>query len=143
MALDVLSRLSEMSQSAVARLVVRSALNPLLWMSVTIALVCFGAAFLFKDDKFVKYLLVLVGSAPIILTCAVAGYFALRKPEKLQSEDYQLRHQTLNIIKEKGGRVTVDSVALEEIANPTPTAAPVEERQVPFDKQLPSPGADS
>lgn len=137
MPLDVLSRLSEMSQSAVARLTVRSALNPLLWMSATIGVVCFGAAYLFKDDKVLQYLLVIVGVAPILLTCTIAAYFAFTKPEKLQSEDYQLRHQTLNIIKEKGGRVTVDRVALEEIANPAPNPISSD------DKQLPPPREDS
>jgi hypothetical protein len=71
-----------------------------------------------------KTLLVLVGIVPILLTCAVAGYFAFRRPEKLQSEEYQLRQQTLNIIEEKGGRITVDKVSLEEIANP-PLSTPL------------------
>ena len=39
MPVDALSRLSQMAQSAVARLIVRSALNPLLWMSATIGTV--------------------------------------------------------------------------------------------------------
>jgi hypothetical protein len=55
---------------------------------------------------------------PILLTCVVAGYFAFWKSERLQSEEYQLRHQTLSIIEEKGGRIPIDSVSLQEIANP-------------------------
>jgi hypothetical protein len=118
MPIDVLDKLSELAHSAVARLTVKSALNPLLWMCGTISTICFAAAYLFRDDAVLKTLLVLVGIVPIMLTCTVAGYFAFRTPEKLQSEEYQLRQQTLNIIEEKGGRITVDKVSLEEIANP-------------------------
>jgi hypothetical protein len=72
MPVDVLRRLSELAQSAVAHLKVTSALNPLLWMCATVCSLCFATAYLFRDDRVAKYLLLLVGMLPIFLTCGIA-----------------------------------------------------------------------
>ena len=40
------------------------------------------------------------------------------KPEKLQSEDYQLRHEALGLIQQESGRGALDTVTVQAIANP-------------------------
>jgi hypothetical protein len=57
--------------------------------------------------------------APMIVACIAYCGFAIFKPEKLQSEDYQIRHESLQIIQEKGGVVPIGSTSLEAIANPS------------------------
>lgn len=55
---------------------------------------------------------------PVTITCVLAVYFAVFRPEKLQSEEYQIRHEALELIKEKGSRVEISPASLEVIANP-------------------------
>jgi hypothetical protein len=55
---------------------------------------------------------------PPIMACLGYGYFALCKPDKLQSEEYQLRHETLELIRQKGAHLPVSSASLDIVANP-------------------------
>jgi len=45
-------------------------------------------------------------------------YFMIFAPDKLQSEDYQIRHETLELIKQKGSSVEIEPSSLHAIANP-------------------------
>ncbi len=80
--------------------------------------ICFGAACWLHLDRTAMFVLIGVGSVPVLVTCAVSVYFAAFKPEKLQSEDYQLRQQAMILIQEKSGRMKLDAVSLEKIARP-------------------------
>jgi hypothetical protein len=115
--MDVVERVARLSQGAAQRLLVRSALNPMLWLAGVGAPVCFTFAYLFHDIEFARNLLLVVGTLPILFTCIGFCYFVLIKPEKLQSEDFQIRQQTLQIIQHKAGRINIDTSALESIAN--------------------------
>jgi hypothetical protein len=42
----------------------------------------------------------------------------MKAPEKLQSEDYQIRHETLELIKQKGTSLEISPTSLTVIANP-------------------------
>ena len=77
---------------------------------------CFLAAYFFDDN--IQIYLVIVGSLPII--ALVLGFvgFAVLDPKRLQSEDYQIRQQTLNLIEQRGGHINVDTISLDAIANP-------------------------
>ena len=120
MPIDLLEKLTHLTQSAAGRLTVRSALNPLLWFTAIMTPVCFVFAFLLRQDHLVLLILVAAGVLPMVLTSGVALYFAISKPERLQSEDYQLRSESLRIIREKGGRLKLDPASLESIAHPPP-----------------------
>jgi hypothetical protein len=61
---------------------------------------------------------VYVGSAPVVATVIGFFYFMIFSPEKLQSEEYQLRHETIELIKQKGSSIEVSPSSLEAIANP-------------------------
>jgi hypothetical protein len=67
----------------------------------------------------VELILFIAGISPIGLLAFVGIYLALYRPEKLQSEEYQLRRQTLELIHEKGGKIRVDPASLESIVIPT------------------------
>jgi len=127
MPLDILDKVAHLTQAAAGRLTVRSALNPFLWLCAIISPTCFLFAFLFRTNAAISAILVGAGIFPIVVTCLVGAFFAVFKPERLQSEDYQLRSESLRILREKGGRLTLDRTSLQDIATnpplqPTPPA---------------------
>jgi hypothetical protein len=56
--------------------------------------------------------------APLALACWAYVYFALKKPDKLQSEEYQLRQFALTIMKKNAPLQVVDPESVARIANP-------------------------
>lgn len=111
-------QLGKSSHSAAQSLHVKSALNPMLWLTAMVMPISFTAAYFFKDSGFIFELLIFVGVAPVVFTCLGFAYFAVFKTEKLQSEDYQLRSQSLQIIQQKIGTIEMPIASLENIANP-------------------------
>lgn len=117
-------------RSAAGRLTVRSALNPMLWLCAIVPAPCFLSAAGFGNDLLLRWLLVIVGCLPIVSACVGFLYFAFRKPEKLQSEDYQLRERALSLLMvSKGRRVQLDLASLHAITNPRALELPSGETQ--------------
>jgi hypothetical protein len=106
------------AQSAAGRLRVRSALNPMLWLCAIVSLPLFAGAWLAKGIEPLATILTYVAAAPVVVTCCLAVYFALFRPEKLQSEEYQIRHEAIELIKQKGVQIEVAPSSLEAITNP-------------------------
>lgn len=117
-----LENLGQHSQSAATKLNVKSALNPLLWLTAIATPLCFTAAYTFKEFSPVFEILSFVGILPILVACIGFCYFALFKPEKLQSEDFQIRHESLQLIQKKSGEITVLASSIEQIVNPAAPA---------------------
>lgn len=111
-----------LAHDASARLQVRSALNPLLWLCGIVSPLCFVFALYFSGA--IQIILVVAGIAPIGFACFSATYFTIVNPAKLQSEDYQLRRQALELIQQKGSRFPIDAGSVEAIANPQLPALP-------------------
>ncbi len=76
-------RLSQLAQSAGATLVIRSAVNPLLWLCGVICPPYWAAAYLLRANPFIARFLVVLSAVPVLTTCGVVVYFAVRKPERL------------------------------------------------------------
>jgi hypothetical protein len=81
--------------------VVRTAMNPLLWLvgiTVPLALVL---GFLSADLLVRVFLL---GFAAVIVTAAFAAYFVIliRDPDRLQSEEYRLQQRALQMLYKQG-----------------------------------------
>lgn len=114
---EYLEKLGRLSHSAVQRLHVRSALNPILWLCAIATPTIFLFAYLFKEKQTISVALLVAGLVPVGVACLGFIYFALIRPEKLQSEDYQIRHESLQIIQQKGGK-TLPIESIEAIANP-------------------------
>lgn len=127
--LHLAERLSRITDSAVRRLIVRSALNPMLWLCAIGPIPLLVAAYVFRDAPMLRDLLVFVSVVPMVVACLGFAGFAIWRPELLQSEDYQLRRHALTLIREKAGVINLDPASLEGIANPmitSPTAKPLD-----------------
>ncbi|MBP6012037.1 MAG: hypothetical protein KBA31_07405 [Alphaproteobacteria bacterium] len=105
------------SSAAVAKLRVRSALNPMLWLCGIFSLPCVVLATVFPNSPLALPLMAL-GSVPIVGTVVGFLWFMVKAPEKLQSEDYQIRHEALQLIRQKGSKFLIAPSSLEAIANP-------------------------
>jgi len=106
------------ARSAAASLRVKSALNPMLWLCAIISPACFTLAYFARGIEPLDTWLMIIGSAPIGCTMLGFLYFMIFDPSKLQSEDYQLRHEALEVIRQKGTRNAISPSSLEAIANP-------------------------
>ena len=114
----------ESTRRAAQSLRVRSALNPMLWLTAIAMPTCLAGAYLFREAPAVAAGLVFVATIPVLVTCAGFAYFATQSPEKLQSEDYQIRHESLQLIQAKSGAIVVDTTSIAAIANPAMAALP-------------------
>ena len=117
-AAHLFTRWIERSSTAAGRLRVRSALNPILWLCAIGTPICVSAAFLLRSDTYLSMMFAIVGIIPIIVACLGFIYFAIVKPEQLRSEEYQIKHDALLLIKEKGSAFDVSPSSIDAIANP-------------------------
>ncbi len=129
----MLSSLTAATARAAERLRVRSALNPMLWVTAIVLPVCVGGAFLFRDHPVAVAVLIGCGVLTVVTTCAGFGYFAKTKPEMLQSEDWQLRHEALQMIQKQTGHETIDAASVAAIANPVMGVLPAATGPKPAD----------
>lgn len=88
------------------KLTVKSALNPMLWFC---AVVCFPSilvlAFLVNNPHTSQWILVgifILVALPIVSTIFCAIFLLFFDRDKLQSEDYQIRKKSLELIQNKG-----------------------------------------
>lgn len=116
--MDPFTKISEFADSATKRLLVRSALNPMLWLCAIVMPVCFIGAYAFREMYILSAALIGLGALPLVVACLAFVGFAIFKPEKLQSEEYQIRHESLQLIQQKAGRLTMAPTSLAAIANP-------------------------
>ncbi|MBA6263904.1 hypothetical protein [Colwellia sp. Bg11-12] len=114
----MLEQLGQSSNSAAKSLHVKSALNPMLWLTGIATPLCFACAYFLRDSSPIFEILVFSGLTPILVTCIGFSYFAVFKAEKLQSEDYQIRHESLQIIQQKTGTIEIPLASLDNIVNP-------------------------
>jgi membrane protein implicated in regulation of membrane protease activity len=116
---ESIGRLGRWYASAASSLRVRSALNPMLWLCALVPTAAFLGAVI-TGNPMLAGALVSIGALPVV--CAVWGfvYFAVKAPHRLQSEEYQLRHEMLRVVSEqKGRRVRIDIATLDAITNPS------------------------
>jgi hypothetical protein len=116
------------AQSAATNLRVKSALNPMLWLCGIVSLPCFLLSYWAHGLEPLATTLVYVGSVPIVGTVVGFLYLMVAAPEKLQSEDYQIRHETLELIKQKGSSVEILPSSLTAITNPAHPLPAIEDQ---------------
>jgi hypothetical protein len=112
------NKFSQTATTGVARHISGNAFKPILILCLIAIPSFLGTAYLFKDDRTVSYLLLIAAAVPMILACVAYACFAYFKPEKLQSETYQLRQEALQLVAQKGEGFVVSPVSLEIISNP-------------------------
>lgn len=115
---ELIDRATRIAQSAAEKLRVRSALNPALWLCAIATPTCLSFAYVFRDIPDVRGWLLAGGLFPIMVACLCFVGFAIFRPDKLQSEEYQIRHESLQLIQQKSGRITISTASIEAIANP-------------------------
>jgi len=92
---------------------VRNAMNPLLWLSPVSAIICWTAAYVFRDDSILKYGFAGLGALPII--ASIVGYFLyfFLDRDRLQSEEFVLKERALQLRYRKGASAEVVDTARE------------------------------
>jgi ABC-type bacteriocin/lantibiotic exporter with double-glycine peptidase domain len=89
--------------------VVRTAINPLLWLvGLTTPLAFVLAAII--GDQAIRVLLICFAAVPVIVTLVAYIIFMFRDPDRLQSEEYRIRQRALQILYRKGGKTDVVDV---------------------------------
>jgi hypothetical protein len=108
--------LSSRLLEAGSRLRVRSALNPILWLAGIVSVPAIIAAARYPGPA-PAWLIVL---AYLPVCAAVIGflYLLIFDRDKLQSEDYQLRKRSLDLIQQKGDAFPLEPTSVNAITNP-------------------------
>lgn len=112
---DVFERLTSLAEHAIGKLKVSSALNPVLWLAAISIPVGFGTASLSAGILQIAGLC--LAFTPIALFAIGFLYFMAKSPEKLRSEEYELRKMALELVEEKGGRIAIAQASVEAISN--------------------------
>ncbi len=103
--------------SAAGKLRVRSALNPALYFLLIgvpagLYLLGIGGGIL---PAVIGAMLICI---PIVVFAVGFIYFMIKDPDKLRSEEYELRKTALTMIEQKGGAISIVETSVEAIANP-------------------------
>lgn len=115
------------AMDSVTAMTVKSALNPVLWLCgiITLPVICI-ASFLSSPP----FWLILFGATPILLAVIGFLYLLFFDRDRLQSENYQIRKQSLELIEQKDDLQPAYANTIEAIANPDWTALPNEKSEV-------------
>jgi hypothetical protein len=106
------------ARTAMARLRVKSALNPMLWLCGIVTPAGLLASYASWGHEPLATIAAWLGVAPVAATIVGFLYFMIAGPQRLQSEEYQLRHEALELIREKGSSFEVKPSSVDSIANP-------------------------
>jgi hypothetical protein len=82
---------------------VRTVVNPLLWL-VGLTMPFRVLAAVFVDGQLLKWIFLGFAGVSIVSTLVAYFIFAFRDPDRLQSEEYQLRQRELRMIYRHGRR---------------------------------------
>ena len=114
--MSIEDKLTQRAVDAGGRLRVKSALNPILWLCGIITIPCISVMTYLGTP--VQTWLIILAFIPV--ACAAFGFIFLLvfDRDKLQSEDYQIRKRSLELIQQKGDALPLSSTSIEAIANP-------------------------
>jgi len=98
----------------------RTVVQPLLWLCGTFSIGCFLISALAVKDLWLQRGLFLVGIVPIVLFVFSYTYFMFKDPDRLHSEEFQLKRRSLSIVESKGGTVAILPVDLSTDPYATP-----------------------
>ncbi len=112
---EVFERLSQLAEQALGKIKVSSALNSCLWLCAFVIPFGFVAAAFASGPLHIAG--IVIAFIPIVLFSIGFLYFMIKSPEKLRSEEYELRKFALELVQEKGGRIAVATTSVEAISN--------------------------
>jgi hypothetical protein len=110
-----LEEITRIGASRLERIRVRNALNPMLWLSVAVPIIFLPAAWVFRDYPLIVSPLVTLSCLPAVV--AIVAYLILlfKSPDRLQSEEYQLRQRELRMIYRHGRRPDIFDEANQDV----------------------------
>lgn len=112
---EIIDRITRVAEQALGSIKVSSALNPCLWLCVVATpLGLYGAV---NSTPPVQTVCLAIASIPLLTFAVGFLYFMVLNPDKLRSEQYELKKMALELIEEKGGRIPMSSSSVEAIAN--------------------------
>lgn len=114
--MNIKDRVAHKAIEAGGRLKVKSALNPILWLCAIVTAP--GLGYLIFSDKEISIILQIFIFSPVIAAILGFLFLLLFDRDKLQSEDYQIRKRTLELVQEKGDSFPVIARTLEAVTNP-------------------------
>ena len=121
--MQYLGGMAKWGSVAATKLRVRSALNPILFLCAIEGPICIFGAWLFSANYLLQMMFAIAALAPLATACVVYVGFAIRRPELLQSEGYQLDRMALLMTKDTTGRhFRKLPGSAQESANPYRTA---------------------
>ena len=92
-----MTELSGFTKSLVGQVHVRSsAMNPLLWLCAVGGLLCLLAAYYMPDYRGI-FVFATIGI--FAFSCLAYAYFAIKDPDRLQSEEYQAKMHEIQLMK--------------------------------------------
>lgn len=109
------------------RLRVKSALNPILWLCAIVTIP--GMGYMLVAESETPMLIQIIISLPVVTAVLGFAHLLLFDRDKLQSEDYQIRKRTLDLVQEKGDEFPAIARTLEVITNPALNAISHDERE--------------
>ncbi|HEY6256097.1 MAG TPA: hypothetical protein VIY51_09925 [Xanthobacteraceae bacterium] len=115
-----IEEITRIGASRLERIRVRNALNPMLWLAVAAPIIFLPAAWYFHDYVPILWVLVTVASLPTIVAIAAYMILLFRSPDRLQSEEYQLRQRELRMIYRHGRRPDIFDEANQVIRVESP-----------------------
>ncbi len=112
----MLQEIGQILSQSFGKLRIKSALNPILWLCGIVVIPSIWMASR-QEGGLPVWLIVLIF---LPVSVAVLGFLVLLffDRDKLQSEDYQIRKQSLELIQEKGDPVPVRATSIDAITNP-------------------------
>lgn len=108
---DLRAQITRRMADVGGRLRVKSALNPALWLCAVVTVPVIGFATFAEGPTWLLVCLVVFASVPLVLAAIGFVFFLLRDSDKLQSEEYQIRKRTLEMIGEKGQEASLADLA--------------------------------
>jgi ABC-type bacteriocin/lantibiotic exporter with double-glycine peptidase domain len=115
-------KLDDLVRAATSRVetvrVVRTAINPLLWLvGLVTPLALVGAVLI--GDLWMRIALLVLAFLPVIFTIAAYFMYMFRDPDRLQSEEYRLRQSALQLLvaKDSGAKVVDAATQIARIEN--------------------------
>lgn len=114
---QLLSQLLSSVANRAGKLTVRSAANPFIWLCAIVTPSSLLAASTTANAALAPWLFGL-GAAPVGLAMVAFLYLVLAKPEKLQSEEFQIRQQVIQMLHQRDAPPEAITGVIQPIPDP-------------------------
>lgn len=102
-------------ERAASKIRLGSALNPCVWLCAILTPGCIALSLLFAGTA--QLVILGISSLPVLYFGWTNWHFAKHDPDKLRTEEFELRRTALKLIEEKGSAIPVNIASIEAITN--------------------------